>query len=273
MPFETRSSLLSAVLSAPPGNLSSSERWISIIAGATLTAAALSRGGLLRRATLGLGGLALMTRGSTGFCAMKASMTGDAPLRQGLREQWQRTRSQLGGSAGGIETLHDLYTQELQELAGGALELSRVVAELSQVVDHAELAHKLSGYSTELASRGEDLERILAGSAGASAHPDQALAALIRESRKMKQVRGATIRDAAIIDSMQRLLHYAIAAYGSVAAYAKALGRTEEAARLADYADRDKATDAALTVIALPLVNRQSAAAPRAQAPTQARPH
>jgi ferritin-like metal-binding protein YciE len=273
MPSQTRSSLLSAILGAPPGNLSSNERWISLVAGGVLTAAALGRGGLLRRAALGLSGLALMTRGSSGFCAMKAAVTGDAPLRQGLREQWQRTRSQLGGSAGGIESLNDLYTEELQELAGGAGELSRLLAELGQVVGHAELAHKLAGYATELASRADDLGRILAGSAGASAHPDQALAALIRESRKMKQVRSTDVRDAAIIDSVQRLLHYAIAAYGSVAAYAKALGRPDEAARLADYADRDKAMDAELSALALPLLNRQTAAESRAPTSAQVRPH
>jgi len=178
----------------------------------------------------------------------------------------------LGGSAGGISSLHDLYIEELQELADGTGALHRLLGEHARVISHAEVVTKLSGYATELASRGEDLRRMLASSLDGS-HPDQALAAMITESRKMMHVVGENVRDAALIDSVQRLLHYQIAAYGSVAAYAKALGRPEEAARLAEYADRDKTLDGELSELAVQLVNPQAAGVPRAAAGIQARSH
>ncbi|HTV52598.1 MAG TPA: DUF892 family protein [Steroidobacteraceae bacterium] len=261
MPSLHRPSILSQLLSAPPGNLSAYERWLSLVAGLGLTSAALTRGGFVRRLGLAAAGLTLVTRGTTGFCGTKAALAGEYSLRAGLREQWQRTRAQLGGSAGGISSLHDLYIEELQELADGAGALHRLLGELGRVISHADVASKLSGYATELASRAQDLRRMLAGSVGDASHPDQALAAMINESRKMMHVLGENVRDAALIDSVQRLLHYEIAASGSVAAYAKALGRPEVASRLAEFADRDKALDAALSELAMQLVNRQAAGA------------
>ena len=265
--MQARSSVISSILSAPPGNLTPAERWISLLAGAGLTLAALSRGGLLRRALLASGGLSLMSRGATGFCGMKAAVRGEASLSEGMREQWQRTRSQLGRGAGSIDSLHGLYVGELQELASGASELHGLLVDLRRVLEHAELGTRVQAYATELRSRAQDLRRVLAGSAAGAAHADQAMSALINESRKMRHVAGANVRDAALIDSLQRIVHYQIAAYGSAAAYAKALGRTDEASRLAEYADRDKSFDAELSDIATSLVNVHAATAPQGTGP------
>jgi ferritin-like metal-binding protein YciE len=273
MSSSTRSARLSAILSGPSGNLSSSERWVSLLAGLGLTAVALSRGGLLRRLALAAGGAALVSRGTTGFCGMKSALSGDSTLKAGLAEQWQRTRSRLGASAGSIHSLHDLYIEELQELAGGALELHALTNDIRRSVEHAELAIKLHAYGSELRSRAAELQRMLAGSATLSVHPDQAFAAMLTETRKMKHVPAGNVRDAALIDSFQRLLHYQLAAYGSVASYARALNRPGEATHLADYATRDKTMDAELTELATGLVNVHAAAAPQDSAPGEARPH
>ena len=273
MRLQLRSPLISSILSAPPGNLRPGERIASSLAGAGLLAAALSRGGLLRRVVFAAGGLTLLSRGASGFCGMKAAIRGESSLSEGMREQWQRTRSQLGRGAGGIDSLHELYTQELAELAGDAAELDALLAELRRSIEHTEVAKRLQAYATELRSRAEDLRRVVAGSAGSAEHPDQAMSALVKEARKMRQVVGANVRDAALIDSLQRIIHYLIAAWGSAAAYAKALGRNEEAARLSEYADRDKAVDAELSDLATSVVNVHAASQPQGTAAAQARTH
>jgi ferritin-like metal-binding protein YciE len=264
---------LRSMFYGPPGNLSPGERVMSLLAGIGLASAALTRGGLLRRAALTASGLTFLARGATGFCGVKAAYSGDATLREGVREHWQRTRSQLGGGAGGIKTLHDLYTEEVQELADSTTDLQAVLESLRGVVTHPELAGKLDGYVGELRGRADDLRRMLAGSVSVGAHPDQAFGAMLAETRKMRHVASVNVRDAALIDSLQRLVHYQIAAYGSVSAYAKAMGRHEEASRLADYADRDKAFDAELSELAIRLVNRNAATAPLGAAATEVRPH
>lgn len=251
-----------SVLSSRLGNLTPKERWISALAGVGLVLGALPRGGLLRRLALSAAGAALATRGLGGYCAVKAALTGQASLGEGAREQWQRVRGRLGVGASGIESLKMLYIEALQELVSSAGQLHRLLGDLERGMQHPDLLRELRSYATQVYSRREDLERLLAGSgARPHRHSDQAMRALVEETRKMCQIASAPVRDAALVDSLQRLIHYQIAAYGSVAAYAKALGRDEEAGRLAECADRDKSIDARLTELAVGLLNPRARAA------------
>ena len=89
--------------------------------------------------------------------------------------------------------------------------------------------------------------------------------ALIDETEKMWRVCAANVRDAAVTASVQRIMHYKIAGYGAIAAYAKALGRTTEAAHFAQLADRDKAVDAELSELAKGTLNPEAAVAPKGE--------
>lgn len=241
------------------GNLSPRERWLSTLAGFGLALGAMPRGGWLRRlAFLGSGAM-LVSRGATGYCGVKAAVTGESSLRSGVREQWQRVRSQLGTGAAGIDTLETLHLEEMQELASSTVQIGRLLDELERSIDHAELRRSVQSYATQIHSRAQDIERILT-TRGASPrrHPDQGMQALVEEARKMMRIASPTVRDAALVDSTQRLIHYQIAAEGSAAAHAKALGRDQEAAEIAGWGDRDKAVDGELTELAKGLLNPQA---------------
>ena len=67
--------------------------------------------------------------------------------------------------------------------------------------------------------------------------------------------------DAALIASAQRVEHYEMAAYGTLVAWAEAMGHTEAAELLQATLDEEKATDEKLTEIADGGVNREAAAA------------
>jgi ferritin-like metal-binding protein YciE len=256
------------------GNLTERERWISTLLGVGLTLGALPRGGLLRRVALSAGGLMLLGRGIAGYCGAKAAVTGEASLGEGVREQWQRLRARVGAGAGGIDSMESLYAEELQELASSSAQLETLTEDLERSVEHPELTRKLRSYATLIHSRQEDLERILSSSGlHTHRHLDQAMRALAEEARKMAQIADSAVRDAALVDSLQRLLHYQIAAYGSVAAHAKARGEDESAARLAEYADRDKSLDAELTELAKELLDPRAATTPRAASPAGAYAH
>src|SRR3712207_8625447 len=69
------------------------------------------------------------------------------------------------------------------------------------------------------------------------------------------------VRDAGLIASFQRILHYRIAGYGTVAAYARALGETYHGGALAGFADRDKEVDAQLSDLAQTIINPAAAQA------------
>ncbi len=241
-------------------NVGEAERWVSILAGLGLTVAALRGGGFLRRAASGLAGASLLSRGVTGYCGMKSAVTGQTSLREGLREQVNRTRFGLS-SAGEIDSLESLYIAELQELRSAEHQLATLVDQVAAKFQTPECEHVLRGYAQELRSRRDDLDRILASrGVNSRRHPDQAMQALINETRKMERVSAPSVRDAAVIGSLQRIIHYKIAGYGNVAAYAKALELTEDAARFADHADREKAVDNELTAFAKTTLNPQARA-------------
>src|SRR5690606_8351310 len=114
-------------------------------------------------------------------------------------------------------------------------------------------------YATELRARMVDLESLLARrEIDARQHPDDAMHALLNETRKMARVCSMPVRDAAIAASLQRIIHYKIAGYGTIAAYARSLGRNEEAAHFAELAARDKAIDVELTRLAKGTLNPEA---------------
>ena len=162
----------------------------------------------------------------------------------------------LRGGAATIETLRDMRLAELQELYSAEQQLGMLLPVLISAATDPRLRIILSECADETNQR-LDLLRSHIGQLGANprAHPDQAMRALTSEARKMTKVSMPTVRDAGLIASMQRLLHYRIAVYGTVAAYARALGETYHAGALADYSNRDKLFDERLTELAEAVVN------------------
>jgi ferritin-like metal-binding protein YciE len=256
------------------GNVMGPERWASILAGLGLTLLAARTHGGFRRAAASTLGLSLLSRGAAGYCGMKAAIHGDATMGQGMREQYQRVRALMGKGPGSIDSLETLYIAELQELYSAESQLGDLLLQLSDAVEHPGLRHHFHGYATELHSRAEDLGRIL-GSYGCNPreHPDQAMHSLINETRKMAHVCGATVRDAALVASVQRIIHYKIAGFGTVAAYAKTMGHIDEASRFAEYAERDEAIDAELSDLAKSTLNPQASMHPRGPTTGEARTH
>jgi ferritin-like metal-binding protein YciE len=199
-------------------------------------------------------------------------MQGETTLPDGFREQWQRltdtvsSARAVGSASREIDSMEMLYAMELQELHSAETQLCALANKLMTTIGNAPLAFRVQEYATELQSRKVDLESLLARSqTEPREHPDDAMQALVAETNKMAQVCAEDVRDAAIAASLQRIIHYKIAGYGTIAAYAKALGRVEEAGHFALLADRDKAIDAELTELAKETLNPEATQAPRSE--------
>jgi uncharacterized membrane protein len=90
-----------------PGNLSNGERFASAIFGVGLTMIAARRGGPLFRLLAGMAGTSLIGRAVAGHCGMKAAITGESTLKEGMQDQWRHTAaigSQLAESVRGLGT-------------------------------------------------------------------------------------------------------------------------------------------------------------------------
>lgn len=260
-----------------PGNVGTSERWLSAAAGLSLTLQALRGRGLISRLLLASAGLSLLARSATGYCAVKSTLAGDTSLKQGVREQVRRLRQTVGGdTVSTLDTMDALYAIELQELHSAETQLARTTEGIATTLQDEGLSLWLDEYATELRSRKVDLESLLARrEIDTRPHPDDAMHALLNETEKMARVCAPSLRDAAVVASLQRIIHYKIAGYGTIAAYAKSLGCTEEAAHFAELASRDKAVDTELTRLAKGTLNPDATKATpeQATAPRSLRTH
>jgi len=244
------------------GNLTTFERWLSLLGGVGLLMSAV-RGSTTGRLARGSAGLSLLARGAAGHCAMKAALSGESSLTEGLKEQWQQLTSQVSQireTGEPIDSLESLYDSELQELHSSEAQFCLLAETLRSVINSPELAFRIEEYSTELKSRQVDLESLLARvGADVTGEADDAMHALVEETHKMAALADRNVRDAAVTASLQRIIHYKIAGYGTIASYAKALRRHEEAGHFAQLADRDKAIDTELTELAKGTLNPQAA--------------
>jgi ferritin-like metal-binding protein YciE len=247
---------------ASHGNLNTFERWLSLLGGIGLLASA-ARGSAAGRISRGTVGLSLLARGAAGHCALKAALTGESSLTEGLKDQWRQLASQAsytGESLEPIDSLDSLYSSELQELHSAEAQFCSLSETLRAVIGSAELAFRIEEYATELKSRQTDLQSLLARvGADVTGEADDAMQALVEGTHKMASLADASVRDAAVTASLQRIIHYKIAGYGTIASYAKALGRHDEAGHFAQVADRDKAIDSELTELAKSTLNPQAA--------------
>lgn len=265
-----------------PDNVGATERWLSAFAGLTLLLSATRGRGVVAALTRGAAGLSLMARGATGYCPMKGAMQGRSTIREGLREQWNRLAVQADDavqrvgdrSAPLLDSMDAMYAAELQELHSAESQLIMLSRELMRVIGNAQLAFRIEEYATELQVRKADLEGLLARrNADRREHPDDAMRALIHETHKMAEVSAENVRDAAIAASIQRIIHYKIAGYGTIAAYAKALGRLDDAEHFAQLADRDKTIDAEITEFAKGILNPEAAMSPQETPASEMRTH
>ncbi len=239
-------------------NVGPVERWISVLTGVALIRASLGRRAPIARVAAAGAGLFFVARGASSYCVIKSVLQSRSFLRERLNDQWSRARAQLSARRSAeIDTLERLYVAELQELHSAEMQLCSLLEDLPAKLQDAALARQLCGYATEVRSRCADLARVLRDQGlRARERTDQAMRALLLETRKVAHVSPPHLRDAALLSSLQRVLHFKIAGYGTVAAYASQLGRTEEAAQLAQYAGRDKQLDAKLTETAATLTHR-----------------
>ena len=156
-----------------------------------------------------------------------------------------------------------VYVSELQELRSVEEQLVAALPKMAQAAQHPELKQAFEQHLEETRSHQQQVETILRRlDAEPREHIDQAMQAIIREAEKMMQMTGdPDLRDAEMIGSAQRVEHYEIAAYGTLATYAKCLGHDDDARVLHAILDQEKKADALLTQIAERIVNPKALAA------------
>lgn len=162
-----------------------------------------------------------------------------------------------------ITSFRDMYLAELQELLDVEEQLMAVLPRMAEVASQPALKRALLQHEHETHAQKQRLQSILEKhGAKPDAHEDQAMQALVHETKKMMQMlKGNELRDAGLIASVQKLEHYEIAAYGTACALAGQLDLRDDQRTLHASLDEERAVDAALTELAKGKVNALALAA------------
>ncbi len=162
-----------------------------------------------------------------------------------------------------INNFKDMYLAELQELVSVESQLADALLRMAAAATHPALKDLLIHHRAETETQKQRLVTILQKhGADPEVHTDQAMQALVKETRKMLgMLTGDDLRDAGLLASAQKLEHYEIAAYGTAAALAGQLDLRDEQKMLHRTLDEEKQIDALLTQLAKREVNPDALAA------------
>jgi ferritin-like metal-binding protein YciE len=164
------------------------------------------------------------------------------------------------------KTLHDLFIEELRDIYHAEKQLARALPRLSKAADNAALRQAIESHTEQTNGQIERLEKVFeALDTRSRGKRCEAMEGLIEEAREMLEMAlPPDVRDAALIAAAQKIEHYEIASYGTLHAYAQALGHKEAVGLLRQTLDEEKAADTKLNEIAVKDVNAKAVSSQKA---------
>jgi ferritin-like metal-binding protein YciE len=158
-------------------------------------------------------------------------------------------------------TLHDAFVDELRDTYDAERQLTKALAKLAKAATAPALQEAFQSHLEETEAQIQRLEQVFATleEKVRGKHCD-GIAGIIEEGKSIMQedFDDATM-DACLIASGQRAEHYEMAAYGTLVAWARALGHDEAAELLEETLDEEKAADEKLSALAESGINQSAA--------------
>ena len=151
-----------------------------------------------------------------------------------------------------LETLKDLYIDELKDLWSAEKQLAKALPKMAKAANHPELAAAFRTHAKETEQHVARLERICKD-LGVSPRGKKCVGmeGLIEEGNELIQEKpDEDVLDAGLISKAQHVEHYEMAGYGTVRTYARQLGYDEQADLLQQTLDEEGKTDHLLTALA-----------------------
>jgi ferritin-like metal-binding protein YciE len=165
--------------------------------------------------------------------------------------------NQPGGSTMEMESLRDLYVDELKDVYNAEKQLLKALPRMARAASHDELRSAFEDHLNVTEEQVRRLETIF-DDLGKPARGKKCLGmeGLIAEGKgMMEEDMEPAVLDAALISAAQRVEHYEIAAYGTLRTYARQLGFENHAELLQQTLDEEGQADKLLTQIAESRVN------------------
>jgi ferritin-like metal-binding protein YciE len=162
-----------------------------------------------------------------------------------------------------IASLEDLFIHELRDVLDAERQLVKALPKMAKAASDDELKAAFEEHLGVTETHVERLETIFETvDKAARAKHCPGMEGIVAEGEELiKEEEPGAPLDAALICAAQKVEHYEIAAYGSLATYANLLGNSKAEELLQTTLDEEKETDEKLTSIAsnLNLVAQESA--------------
>ena len=158
-------------------------------------------------------------------------------------------------------TLHDAFIDELRDAYDGERQLTKALAKLAKTATAPPLREAFQSHLEETQGQIERLEQVFNSlDEKARGKHCEGIAGIIDEGKSiMEQDFDDDTMDACLIAAGQRAEHYEMAAYGTLVAWARAMGHTEAADLLQQILDEEKAADEKLSSLAEGGINQGAA--------------
>lgn len=160
-------------------------------------------------------------------------------------------------------TLHDAFIDELRDTYDAERQLLKALPKLAKASTSPELRAAFESHLEETRGQVVRLEQVFESldEKVRGKHCD-GIAGIIEEGKTvMGEDFDEAAMDACLIAAGQRAEHYEMAAYGTLAAWARAMGHTEAADLLQQTLDEEKAADEKLSALAEGGINQEAASA------------
>ena len=156
--------------------------------------------------------------------------------------------------------LQDLVADSLKDIYWAEKALAKALPKMEKNATHPELKKAISNHIQETKVHVTRLEECFKSiGLKPEAKKCDAMQGLLDEGKSiMEETQAGAVRDAGIISAAQKVEHYEIATYGSLAAYAKVLKEKKCLSNLLDTLKEEKNCDKLLTKIADTALNSKA---------------
>lgn len=158
-------------------------------------------------------------------------------------------------------TLHDAFIEELRDVYDAEKQLIKALPKMARSATSEELRGLLETHLEETRGQVERLDEVFASiEQKPRGKHCEGIAGIIEEGKSIleEDFDGPTL-DASIIAAGQRAEHYEIAAYGTLVAWARAMGHSDAAELLEQTLEEEKSADEKLSALAEGGLNQEAA--------------
>lgn len=175
----------------------------------------------------------------------------------GKKQSGAKSNGTVKAKSSAADGLRELFVDSLKDIYWAEKALTKALPKMAKNATSQDLITTINDHLAVTEEQVSRLEQIfdLIGEK-ASAKKCEAMEGLIKEGESIiEETQEGPVRDAGIIAASQKIEHYEIATYGTLAAFAHTLGEDEALDLLQQTLDEEKQADTLLTEVAYNNIN------------------